>query len=99
MKVKITLNIQKLAKAAGITNASQLMRALACSNETAYLLWSEKSDRLRLDTIARLCEVLNCQPADLILASRAGNGKATAAGRASGRPSRAGKGSTRRAGQ
>lgn len=63
----VTLNLRKLAKAVGITNANQLVEASGLSLSAAYGLWSEKVTRIEFDTLDCLCEVLNCQPSDLLI--------------------------------
>lgn len=58
LKGKLKLNIQAPARAVGITNASQLCKAVDCSTETAYGLWNETATMLKLSTLARLKVVL-----------------------------------------
>jgi putative transcriptional regulator len=62
----IHLNLRKLAKAAGIKNAHQLVKATGFSVSTAYALWTEKAQGIEFATLDKLCQVLNCQPGDLL---------------------------------
>lgn len=62
----IRLNLRERAKAAGIINAHQLVKATGFSVSTAYALWSEKAQGIEFATLDKLCDVLQCQPGDLI---------------------------------
>lgn len=63
----VTLNLRKLANAAGITNANQLVKATGLSLSAGYALWGEKPERIELETLDILCRVLRCRPGDLLI--------------------------------
>lgn len=56
----IKLSVIEPAAAAGITNASELHRASKLPMSTCYDLWAEKSEKVALDTLAKLCTAFKC---------------------------------------
>lgn len=63
----VTLNLQKPAKAVGIKNANQLVKATGLSVSAAYALWGERLERIEFGTLDILCRVLKCQPGDILV--------------------------------
>jgi DNA-binding Xre family transcriptional regulator len=69
-------------------------RGVALSREQVYRLVTGVPERLSLATLAALCDILGCQPGDLVepvvgAGGRAGSGPAAAASRPLPRPVRA----------
>ena len=58
--------IRQAAQKAGIKTAYQLQQRTGLSISLAYALWSNKGERIAYSTIDKLCEVLDCQPGDLM---------------------------------
>lgn len=63
----IVLKIREMAEAQGITTAYQLQKAMEMPPNMAARLWRGDMKMIGLETIDRLCEVLRCEPADLII--------------------------------
>lgn len=57
-----------LSKILGIKriNMAELAKLTGLSRNTVFLLYHEKSERIDLGTLNKLCAVLNCQPGDLL---------------------------------
>jgi DNA-binding Xre family transcriptional regulator len=64
-RVSVRLRIRDLAIPAGIENAHQLASKTGMPYETCRLLWSEKTRRISLDTIEKLCEAFGVVPGQL----------------------------------
>jgi DNA-binding Xre family transcriptional regulator len=64
-KVSVRLRIRDLAIPAGIENAYQLASRTGMPYETCRLLWSEKTRRISLDTIEKLCGAFGVVPGQL----------------------------------
>lgn len=72
----IKTRVQELAKKLGIKNAYQLQAAmqkkgLACSSPKAYRMW-QLDDQVMIHkaTLDELCEILGCEPGDLIVRTK-----------------------------
>jgi DNA-binding Xre family transcriptional regulator len=63
----IKLRIREIAEAQGITTAYQLQKAMEYPPNMAARLWRGDMKMIGLETIDKLCEVLRCEPADLIV--------------------------------
>lgn len=59
--------IREIAEAQGITTAYQLQKAMNYPPNMAARLWRGDMKMIGLETIDKLCEVLSCAPADLIV--------------------------------
>lgn len=57
-----------LSKILGIKrmNMSELAKQTGLSRNTVFLLYHEKSERVDLSTLDKLCVTLDCQPGDLL---------------------------------
>ena len=64
--VGVTIHIREVAEKRGITYASQLAQAMGVSPDVGARLWREDFTRIDLDTLAKLCHALKCQPGTLI---------------------------------
>lgn len=62
----LRLTIQEAAKAKNVENPFALSRAAGIGYAICHRLWNGKQTRIDLSTFARLCDSLNCQPADLL---------------------------------
>jgi DNA-binding Xre family transcriptional regulator len=56
------VTIRERAEKRGIENANQLGTALDVAPNVAARLWSGVFEKLGMNTLERLCEVLHCQP-------------------------------------
>jgi DNA-binding Xre family transcriptional regulator len=63
----IELRIKEVAQKRGLTTAYQLQKMLGCPPSAAARLWRSDQKMVSLDTIDILCQVLECEPADLIV--------------------------------
>jgi putative transcriptional regulator len=61
----IKIHLSKLLGAKRIS-MSELARQTGLSRNTIFLLYHEKSDRIDLTTLDRLCVALSCQPGELL---------------------------------
>lgn len=62
----VKLRIQETAKARGVTTAYQLQVKVGFYPSHAAKLFKNEATNLDLETIARLCDALDCQPGDLL---------------------------------
>jgi DNA-binding Xre family transcriptional regulator len=62
----IRLIVKEVAERAGITNAKELSVKAGLYYRTCYLLWHGKTRRIDLDTIEKLCTLLEVRPAQLL---------------------------------
>jgi DNA-binding Xre family transcriptional regulator len=77
--------LEELMHAHGIRHVTALQRELAergidLSSSQTHRLVTQTPDRLNLDVLAALCEILGCSPADLISIKAAERRKAAGAG-------------------
>lgn len=66
-KLEVRIVVKDLAQRVGITNPYQLHKILDVSYPTAERLFEGTSVSVYMDTIALLCEVLECEPGDLFI--------------------------------
>lgn len=62
----ITVHIKDVAERQGITTAYALWKEIGGSKEMIYGLWRGDFKMIGLDTLAKLCGVLKCQPGKLL---------------------------------
>jgi putative transcriptional regulator len=62
----VTPSIKEMAQRRGITTAYQLQKALNVSPSLAAKWFNNDLKMIGLDTLNRLCAVLNCKPNDLL---------------------------------
>lgn len=62
----IEVRVQQAAMRRGITNAYQLQKAMNINPGMASRLWKGDFEMIGLRTLDRLCEVLNCEPNDIL---------------------------------
>lgn len=63
----IKLLIRERAEAKGMTTAYQLQKAMDIPPGMAARLWRGDMKMIGLETIDKLCDVLECEPADFIV--------------------------------
>lgn len=63
----VKLRIREVAEQKGLKTAYQLQKAMNVQPTTAARLWKAKMGKIALTTIDALCEVLECEPCDLIV--------------------------------
>lgn len=63
---RVRWRVKEVAKSRGISSALQLGLAIKLNKNSANSLWNGALLRLDLDTIGRLCDLLNCTPGDLL---------------------------------
>jgi DNA-binding Xre family transcriptional regulator len=63
----ITIKIADIARTKGHSNAYALQKALKCSPSMASKLWKGTFKQIATGTIDRLCDLLDCEPSDLIV--------------------------------
>ncbi|MFP5265578.1 MAG: helix-turn-helix domain-containing protein [Blastocatellia bacterium] len=64
-KVNVSLRIRELAEPVGINNPYELAKRTGMPYESCRLIWSEKTRRIDLGTIEKLCEVFGVIPGQL----------------------------------
>jgi DNA-binding Xre family transcriptional regulator len=65
----IKIKIADIAQKKGLTNAYALQRALNISPTMASRLWKGTFKQIATGTIDKLCELLDCEPSNLIVYS------------------------------
>lgn len=58
----LVITIKERAEKRGIKNAHQLGLALGVAPNVSARLWNREFDKLGMNTLEKLCEVLACQP-------------------------------------
>ena len=62
----IESRVRELAEAAGVKSAEELRRRVDVSRASAIRLWRGVAVVFHVETLDKLCEVLKCQPGDLL---------------------------------
>jgi len=63
----IKIRIAEIAEKRGLRNAFALQTALKCSPTMASKLWKGSFKQIAVETINRLCDLLDCKPSDFIV--------------------------------
>jgi DNA-binding Xre family transcriptional regulator/predicted DNA-binding transcriptional regulator AlpA len=63
----IRIKIADIAKEKGLERAYALQKALDCSPTMASKLWKGTFKQIGIETIDRLCQLLDCEPSDFIV--------------------------------
>jgi putative transcriptional regulator len=58
--------VREVAERRGITTASELAERAGVNKNTAGALWNGRSLRVDRDTLAKLCQALDCTTGDLL---------------------------------
>lgn len=71
----IRVAIREAAEKRGITTAYQLMKAAKIQPSVAAKWWSNEFDKIAINTLDKLCDVLDCTPNDLLVYTPKKEGK------------------------
>lgn len=63
----IKVRIQEVAQARGITTAYQLQKKMEINPGMASRLWKGEFEMIGLRTLDRLCDVLDCEPNEILV--------------------------------
>ena len=61
----VTLKVRKLAESRGMVSSQELGQFLSIHSSHTARLWDGEAEVISLETIAQLCNALDCQPGDL----------------------------------
>jgi len=65
---KVKINVRQVAETRGVNNPRDLSLKTGITYSVCYRMWYEADQtRLDLNSLARLCDFLECQPGDLLL--------------------------------
>jgi DNA-binding Xre family transcriptional regulator len=79
----VRLNVSEASQARGVENPFQLSKQAKIGYALAHKLWNAQSSQVSLATMAKLCDVLDCEPGDLLVRERAKSSPAKARARKS----------------
>ncbi len=65
--MNIKINIREIAEKKGIKTAYQLQKKAKLSPSNASRLFNNNIVQISVDTLAKLCDVLDCEPSDLFV--------------------------------
>jgi putative transcriptional regulator len=74
--MKLQLKIQQVAKRRGINTAYKLQKAAKLTPTNASRLFNHEVKQLSLETLGKLCDVLDCEVGDLIVKPKRRRAKA-----------------------
>ncbi len=63
--MNIKINIREIAEEKGIKTAYQLQKKARLSPSNASRLFNNKIVQISVETLGKLCDVLDCEPSDL----------------------------------
>lgn len=66
----VRLNVREASQARGVENPFQLSKRAEIGYALAHKLWNAQSSQVSLATMAKLCDVLDCEPGDLLVRSK-----------------------------
>lgn len=64
---EIKINIKEIAKKNGIKTAYQLQKKVNLSPSNASRLFNGNFKQISINTLGKLCDVLDCEPNDLLV--------------------------------
>lgn len=64
MSIKVNLDVMMAKKKIGL---GELADAVGITNANLSILKNNKAKAIRFSTLARICEVLGCQPGDILV--------------------------------
>ena len=99
-KIGYVWHLRKLMAGHGMFATTDLvpllaMRGVALSREQVYRLVTRTPERLSLTTLAALCDILGCEPGDLVEPVTSGGAAGLVVSRVRGPPARPGRGGPR----
>ena len=65
--MKLKIRIREVAKARGIKTAYQLQKQAKLSPSNAAKLYRNQITQISIETLGKLCQVLACDPGDLLV--------------------------------
>lgn len=65
--MKLEIKIREVAKSRGINTAYRLQKLAELSPSNASKLYRNDIVQISIETLGKLCEVLNCEPNDLFV--------------------------------
>ncbi|MDQ3816452.1 MAG: helix-turn-helix transcriptional regulator [Acidobacteriota bacterium] len=65
--MKLQVRIKEVAQSRGIKTAYQLQKAVGLSPSNAAKIFRNDIVQISIETMGKLCEVLNCEPSDLFV--------------------------------
>jgi len=68
--MKLKIRIREVAKSRGIRTAYALQKRAGLSPSNAAKIYRNDITQISVETLGRLCEVLDCEPSDLFTRSR-----------------------------
>lgn len=68
--MKIKVNIREIAEKQGIKNPYQLQKKASLTPTNAVKLYNNNIVQISMETLAKLCEALQCKPNDLLVLKR-----------------------------
>ena len=66
----ITINIRETAEKRGIKTAYRLQKRAGLSPSNASRLFNNNIVQISIDTLGKLCDVLDCEPNDLFVVDK-----------------------------
>jgi len=64
---RIQWRVRELARAKGIPSALQLSERIRLNKNSANNVWNGSARRIDRDTLAKLCDLLECTPGDILI--------------------------------
>jgi DNA-binding Xre family transcriptional regulator len=68
--MKIKINIKQIAVSRGIKTAYQLQKKVGLSPSNASRHFNNKIVQISINTLGKLCDVLDCEPSELFVRSK-----------------------------
>jgi DNA-binding Xre family transcriptional regulator len=67
MSTEVRLNVRAASQERGVENPYQLSKKAKIGYALAHKLWNGQSSQVSLKTMAKVCDVLDCAPGDLLV--------------------------------
>lgn len=77
----VELRVREVAERKGINNPLALSKESGIAYANCYKIWNSQQKMIGLDTLDRLCEALECEPADILVRVADGKAKSTRKGK------------------
>ncbi len=68
--MKIKVNIKQIAIRQGIKTAYRLQKNVGLSPSNASRLYNNRIKQISVETLGKLCDVLDCEPSDLFISKK-----------------------------
>ena len=73
--MKLKIRIHEVAKSRGLTTAYQLQKLAGLTAPNAYKIFNNNIVQISIETLGKLCDVLDCEPSDLFVRPKAASGR------------------------